>query len=105
MAKTQILEPGMSMLWKVPKGKINPKTIKYVPKSKPAEFIFNLIKLYESTEQIYSGIVKYSNGDIVIELTELYGTIRKFFGLKANGKYLFGDEKNYLLIHSLILNI
>lgn len=32
MGKTQALETGLSMLWKVPKGKINPETLRYVPK-------------------------------------------------------------------------
>ena len=53
MAKTQILESGMSMLWKIPKGKINPKTIKYVPKSKPDEFIKN-----SSNQSADSGMVQ-----------------------------------------------
>lgn len=53
MSKTQMLESGMSMLWKIPKSKINPKTIKYIPKSKPDEFI-----KIPSTQTADSGMVQ-----------------------------------------------
>ena len=60
-----------------------------------AQFFFNLIKLHEAETDNYicHGIVKYFNGDIVIEFIENEGGSRTFFGLKANGKYLFGDEE------------
>ena len=57
------------------------------------QYLPNLIQLYENNE-VYLDIVKYSNGDIVIEFIDnIQYANRIFFGLKANGRYLYGDEK------------
>ena len=57
------------------------------------QYLPNLIQLYRNDE-VYLDIVKYSNGDIVIEFIDnIQCAIRIFFGLKANGRYLYGDEK------------
>ena len=59
-----------------------------------AQYLPNLILLHNSLNyDVFFDIVKYSNGDIVIEFIDSYiGSPRIFFGLTANGKYLYGDE-------------
>ena len=57
------------------------------------QYLPNLIQLYKNFGVNFD-IVKYSNGDILIEfLDDTQNAIRKFFGLKANGRYRYGDEK------------
>lgn len=54
-------------------------------------------------DDVLFDIVKYSNGDIIIEFTSSYmSPDRTFFGLKGNGKYLFGDEKLMSSVDSYI---
>ena len=60
-----------------------------------AQYLPNLILLHNSFNYYeFFDIVKYSNGDIVIEFIDSYiwSSPRIFFGLTANGKYLYGDE-------------
>ena len=57
------------------------------------QYLPNLIQLFRNDE-VYLDIVKYSNGDIEIEFNNNeMDMFRIFFGLKANGRYLYGDEK------------
>ena len=66
---------------------------KTVPRNtQETQNLFKLIKLYELNDGINHGVIKFPNGDIIIEFIGYEGEIRSFFGLKANGKYLYGDE-------------
>ena len=79
--------------------KVTPRKLE--DNTEKAPFLFNLIKIYEISDDIYTSIAKFTNGDIVIEIIKYDEEIRTFFGLKANGKYLFGDE-NIMSDNSLI---
>ena len=58
------------------------------------QYLPNLIQLFVDFNAAYLDIVKFSNGDIIIEfLNEEMGGPRIFFGLKVNGNYLYGNKK------------
>ena len=58
-----------------------------------SQYLNNLMILYKADNPSFVDIIKNDNGNIILEFTDKQKAIRKFFGLKSNGNYLYGDEK------------
>ena len=70
------------------------------------QFLSNKINLEKSNKDVLFDVLKYDNGDILIELSnDTVGANRRFFGLTKNGTYLFGNpnkmsDESFICIHS-----
>ena len=65
------------------------------------QWLTNIIWIGEKNSR-FINFANYSNGDMVIETSSNPGNNKRFFfGLKADGNYLFEEEGN----HQLILNV